>query len=130
MSHPPDGSSWDWIARASGIAGLAAAAYAIGVKVFSFVTRQELTKITAAQNRQFLEAQNRMQAEVDRQFREHREERIRIADEQRAETLRLHGDNKETFEEVFARTSRIEQGQARIEGRIEGLLEQLKRPDP
>jgi hypothetical protein len=115
MTQPPL-NAWEWVGRVVGIGTICAGVYAIGAKIFSYVTRTELAEIIAAQNVQFLAAQASMKADVDAKFEQHRSERVRIANEQHAETIRLHEENRETSDQIFSRTAKIEQAQARIEG--------------
>lgn len=130
MSQPPT-NAWEWVGRivaiAVGIGTICAGAYAVAARIFSYVTRTELASLIAKQDEKFLAAQAAMKADVDSKFEQHREERQQIANDARSETIRLHEENRETYGQLFTRTAAIEQGQARIEGRIEGVLNGLQK---
>lgn len=124
MSQPGDSGDWlKWILGGIGIGG---ALWAIGAKVFNFVTRSDLAKIveasaeqSKAQDRKFLEAQSRMQAEFENALERNRIERREIAQDQNAKIDKMHGENREVNEAIFERLLEVEKGQARIEGQLE-----------
>lgn len=101
MSQPGDSSGWlPWILGGAGLATFAAIVWKALKQIFSYVTREELAEIIAAQDVKFTEAMQ----------------------QQRAEILRLHGQNGAVNTAIFERLREQDKGLARIEGRIEGAL--------
>ena len=101
MNQPGDSNGWPaWIVCG---AAVGTALWHIGAKVFSYVTRTELAAITDAQNKQFVAAMA----------------------EQRAEILRLHGENGKVNSAIFDRLGSQDKAIARIEGALSGRYKTL-----
>jgi dihydroorotase len=101
-----------------------------------FVTRKELTRIIAAQDKKFLDvlAEQRkvfQEAVVAHRTEMHagvdalREEMRTLNEQQSAERLRLHGENRETNKEIFDRVKDLEKGVSRIDGSLSGRFRTL-----
>lgn len=111
MSGQPDGSTWlAWIMGTISVGG---ALYVTGKRIFSTVTRSELTEIIKAQDEKFLAALNRQ-----------RDDFQHAAEASERERLRLHGENRDTAKETFNRLSGVERGLSRIEGQLSNCLPQ------
>ena len=85
--HDDISGAMPWIISALIAAG--AAMWALGKRLFSSVTREELRQTLT---------------------------------EMRADRMQLHHENIAKFDELFERLGELEQGQARLEGRLSGRL--------
>lgn len=106
----PDGASngiLGWILGGIGIGG---ALWAVGAKLFSFVTRAELARVLEKQDTKFKEA---MAAQI--------EDRRRIVAEQHDDMETRHQENRGNFQRLADRLGLVERGQAKIEGSIERI---------
>lgn len=128
MSQPPDSTSvWTWIAGIAGITVVVGFLYAVGQKIFNYVTRTELAQIVTAhgeqlkaQDRKFLEAQSRMKSEFEDALDQHRNERREIAQEQNSKIDKMHGENREVNTAIFQQLREQDKAIARIEGALSG----------
>lgn len=122
MTLPEGGGSNGVLAWILGGIGIGGALWAAGAKIFSFVTRTELVRQTAAQDAKFLKAQEDMEKRVEKALEQHRLERIRIAEEQKGDVQSMHGENREVNAAIFKQLGEQDRAIARIEGRIDGAL--------
>jgi hypothetical protein len=88
----------------------------VGRRIFSTVTRSELQEIIRAQDAKFLEALERQREDFQHAMEANERER-----------LRLHGENRDTAKETFARLLGVEKGLSRIEGQLSKSLPQSDR---
>lgn len=115
--EPPENSNGilAWILGSTALGGTL---WAVGAKVFSFVTRTELEKHLKAQREDFLSGLAVQKKEFEDAMKEQAEEKRRVNGEQHSETLRLHRENRETFNQIFKEISEVKTGQADLRARI------------
>lgn len=111
--NPDAGGVLAWIA---GIISVIGALYATGRRIFSTVTRSELSAIIEAQDKKFLDA-----LEVQRQAFD------RAIDREEETRQSQHAENRDAAKETFERLSAVEKGVSRIEGQLSQRFQQ--RPD-
>lgn len=116
MSQLPSDPTPDWLAWVLPTVAALGIGWAAVKSYFQLASRNELDKRIAAQDEKFLNA-----------LEQQREDWEKLQETQRVEQLRLHVENvqtaRETARETFGRIRELEKSVSRIEGRIEGVLE-------
>jgi hypothetical protein len=112
VSQPADSNGIaGWIVAGVALLGVA---WASAVRILSYVTRSEMARRFEAQDQKFLEVVAAMKTEFERSLEQHRLERLRIADEQKA----MHVENQAIDKEIFGQLREQDKAIARIEGSL------------